>query len=430
MASSEGQTTPKLGLGGAWAMAVGGMVGGGIFSALGVVLEIAGPWAPLSFLLAGIVALVTAVNYARLARAFGEGGGAFTFLREMKRDAAAGALSWVLLMGYTLTIGVYAFTFGHYLAHTLGLGGATSRLAGVGIVVALVGLNILGVGHAAWFEIVSVWGKLIILFGLAALGLFRGSTERLFEASAGAPGGFVPAIAGAAAIFMAYEGFQLLAYDYEDLRDPDRTLLRAVLLAVTLVILLYLLVTVGSVMLIGADQIIEHKEISLAIVGTSALGHSGMVLAGVAAVLSTGSAINATLFATARLAKRVAEDGELPRLFAWENVRGLPVGSIIAIGLGGATLAAVGSLTRLVEAASLAFLVTFAIVNALGALELKTGRGLAWGGCLIAGGAAVALALRLATEAWWVLGVLSVIVVAAFALRPLVHRSNGRHRVG
>lgn len=424
MTTPEARNASKLGLGSAWAMAVGGMVGGGIFSALGVVLEIAGPWAPLSFLLAGLVALVTAINYARLAREFGEGGGAFTFLREMKREAAAGALSWVLLAGYTLTIGVYAFTFGHYLAHTLGLGAMTSRVAGVSIVAALVGLNLLGVGHAAWFEIVSVWGKLIILIGLAAIGLLRGSTERLFETSAATDAGFVGAIAGAAAVFMAYEGFQLLAYDYEDLRDPDRTLMRAVLLAVGVVIVVYLVMTIGSVMLVGAPQIIDQKEISLAVVGQRALGTSGMVLAGVAAVLSTGSAINATLFATARLAKLVADDGELPPIFARENARGMPVGSILAIGVGGAILAAIGSITRLVEAASLAFLVTFAIVNALGALEMRSRRWLGWTGCLLAGGAAIVLSVRVAIEAWWVLAVFGAIVVAAFALRPLVHRAH------
>lgn len=424
MTGSEGKTTSKLGLGAAWAMAVGGMVGGGIFSALGVVLEIAGPWAPLSFLLAGIVALITAINYARLARTFGEGGGAFTFLREIKRDASAGALSWVLLVGYTLTIGVFAFTFGHYLAHTLGLGGVTSRVAGVAVVAALVGVNLLGVGHAAWFEIVSVWGKLVILIGLAAIGLVRGSTERLFEAGGSSGSGYFGAIAGAAVVFMAYEGFQLLAYDYEDMRDPDRTLMHAVVLAVGVVIVVYLVMTVGSVMLVGAPQIIDQKEISLAVVGQRALGTSGMVLAGVAAVLSTGSAINATIFATARLAKLVADDGELPGVFAKENARGMPVGSILAIGAGGATLAAVGSLTRLVEAASLAFLVTFAIVNALSALEIKRRRWLGWTGCVLAGGAAIVLSVRLVQEAWWVLAVFGAIVVAAFALRPLVRRSN------
>jgi hypothetical protein len=300
----------------------------------------------------------------------------------------------------------------------------TSRVAGVSIVAALVGLNLLGVGHAAWFEIVSVWGKLVILIGLAAIGLLRGSTERLFETSAATDAGFVGAIAGAAAVFMAYEGFQLLAYDYEDLRDPDRTLMRAVLLAVGVVIVVYLVMTIGSVMLVGAPQIIDQKEISLAVVGQRALGTSGMVLAGVAAVLSTGSAINATLFATARLAKLVADDGELPPIFARENARGMPVGSILAIGVGGAILAAIGSITRLVEAASLAFLVTFAIVNALGALEMRSRRWLGWTGCLLAGGAAIVLSVRVAIEAWWVLAVFGAIVVAAFALRPLVHRAH------
>jgi hypothetical protein len=66
--------------------------------------------------------LVTALAYSTLAERFGESGGAFTFLREIHREGFAGSLSWVLILGYILTISVYAFTFGHYLGYVFGLG--------------------------------------------------------------------------------------------------------------------------------------------------------------------------------------------------------------------------------------------------------------------------------------------------------------------
>lgn len=66
-----------------WFMAVGGMVGGGIFSVLGVIIESTGQWAWLSFLLAGLIALISAHSYSQLALKYNEGGGAFTFLRKI-----------------------------------------------------------------------------------------------------------------------------------------------------------------------------------------------------------------------------------------------------------------------------------------------------------------------------------------------------------
>ena len=121
-----------------FSMAVGGMIGGGIFSVLGVVVAIAGSWAWASFVLGGAVAFVTALSYIRLAERFGEGGGAFTFLSRLSHRSLAGSLSWLLIAGYVLTTAVYAFTFGHYLSNVVGGGG----LLAVGIMATLAAVNV------------------------------------------------------------------------------------------------------------------------------------------------------------------------------------------------------------------------------------------------------------------------------------------------
>jgi|GEM_PF-3234303 len=99
-----------------WSMAVGGMVGGGIFSVLGVIISIAGQWAWLSFVLAGLIALISVHSYSQLSLKNQKSGGAFTFLSEINHKGFAGSLSWILIIGYILTMSVYAFTFGHYVA--------------------------------------------------------------------------------------------------------------------------------------------------------------------------------------------------------------------------------------------------------------------------------------------------------------------------
>ena len=179
----------KMGFNATWSMAVGGMVGGGIFSVLGVVISMAGAWAWASLTLAGLIALATGHSYIELASKFGEGGGAFTFLRKEKLKRFAGSLSWVLFIGYVLTISVYAFTFAHYVGDVANMPDWLTRPLAGSIVAVLLAVNLLGVGEASWLEIVTVWGKLLVLAGLAAMGLWLFKPENIHYEGA-SPGGW------------------------------------------------------------------------------------------------------------------------------------------------------------------------------------------------------------------------------------------------
>lgn len=409
----------KMGWNATFSMAVGGMIGGGIFSVLGVVVGIAGSWAWASFVLGGAVALVTALSYIRLAERFGEGGGAFTFLSELGHRSLAGSLSWLLITGYVLTTAVYAFTFGHYLSELLGGGGLLARLLAVSIMVAVAALNVRGVGDASGVEIIAVWGKLAVLGLLAGIGIARWSPGGLAADADPGPGSV---IVGAAAIFMAYEGFQLLTYDYDDIDQPERTLRRAVLPAVLVVTATYVAVTLGAAMLVGSPALVAQKEVALAAAGQEAAGAAGKVVVSVAAAFSAASAINATLFATARLTRRIADEGELPGLLREQDQQGVPQRAVLALGAIGTALAAIGSLGGLVEAASLTFLVTFAGVNYLAATHSEGGRWLPALGAVAAGAAGVVVAWRLATQQPASLIALSLIALAAVVVRPVVLR--------
>lgn len=351
----------KMSFNATWSMAVGGMVGGGIFSVLGVIIGIAGQWAWLSFVLAGLIALISAFSYSQLSINYKKSGGAFTFLNEINHQGIAGSLSWILITGYILTISVYAFTFGHYVAHVFSLGSWFPRVLAFSIIAALALVNLRGVGESSRLEIITVWGKLFVLLGLSIFGLVQWSPEQL---TAGIePKSWTAAIVGAATIFMAYEGFQLLSYDYEDIENPTKTLPRATISAVIAVICIYILVALGATMLVGAETLIQEKEVALSIAGQQAFGITGLVLVTIAAAFSTGSAINATLFSTGRLMETVAKKKDLPHVFVKENNANIPYYAIIIMAGLAAVLASIGSLDTLVDAASLIFLITFAFVN-------------------------------------------------------------------
>jgi amino acid transporter len=397
------------------------MVGGGIFSTLGVVVGIAGAWAWLSFVAAGLVALAAGYSYVRLAAHYGEGGGAFTFLREINREGFAGSLSWILVVGYVLTNAVYAFTFGQYLGHVMGFGPWFPRVAAIAILGVFILLNLRGVGEAGGVEIFLVWFKLAVLIGLAGWGLAEWNPPML---SRGLPDtGIAAALFGGASVFMAYEGFQLLTYDYEDIASPGRTLPRAVISSIVVVIGVYVVVSLGTVMLIGADQVMRYEEVALAVAGQKAFGMAGLVIVTIGAAFSTGSAINSTLFATARLAYRVAEDGELPAALDHRNANGVPDRAVIGLGALAAVLAALGTLGILVEAASLAFLFTFTAVAAIAYMERAGTRWFTGFGAIAGAASALALIVRLAETEPAALAAFAVLVlVAVFGRRMLLGR--------
>ncbi|OCC23225.1 hypothetical protein MB02_13025 [Croceicoccus estronivorus] len=383
-----------LGVGGAWAMAVGGMIGGGIFSTLGVVISVAGEWAWLSFLIGGVVALASGHSYSALTRQLDRPGGSYAYLRAMNWNRAARYVAWLLIFGYTLTVAVYAVTFGAYAAHAMGQDGMVARLAGVTAIFILMGVNLLGASEASALEQFAVWGKLAILFGLAAIGLWHWAPDKLIL-DPGQPVGWHGALVGTGVVFMAYEGFQLLSYDYDEMRHPARTIALAMPLAIVVTCFAYIFVAVGAGMLAGGPAIVQQEEVALALAGQEAMGAFGFYAVTVAAVFSASSAINATVFATARLAETAAKDGELPQLFARRDKRNVPWAGTLLISAVAAVLVMVGGIEGLVEGGSLVFLLIFSLVNTLAILRKAGTRWVAGVGLAGSLSAAVMLVLYL-----------------------------------
>ena len=366
MAEREG----KIGFGASWALAVGGMVGGGIFSTLGVVIEAAGKWAALSFVLGGLIAYATGHSLAALTLEKDEAGGIYTFLRDAGAYTVARLSAWLLLGGYVLTSAVYAFTFGAYAGNVLGGPAWMPQALAAAAIIAMAALNLRGAGQAAGVEIAIVAAKLAILAGLAVFGFVHFDMAKLATDN---PPGWFGIVIGAASVFMAYEGFELLAYDYEDMEDRQSQMGRIMPWAIGSAALVYVLVALAVPMLTGTKAVIADGEIALANAGKAALGMPGLVLVTVAAALSTISAINATLFSSARLAREVAREGDLPARMAQRNADGAPYWGVLGISALALVLAVIGGLSSLVSAASVVFLIVFGTLNAL-AWKHRVGR--------------------------------------------------------
>lgn len=395
------------------------MVGGGIYTALGVVVAVAGQWAWLSFVISGIVALISSYSYSVLSNHFEESGGAFRFLREINQKGVAGSLSWLLVLGYILTIAVYSFAFGHYLSFALKTSTMITRLFAIGIVAGLVALNLMGVTKTKAVEIVIVCGNLLALIALAVIGILRWDSVELVSGIEPRP--WWSAFIGAASIFVAYEGFQLLTYEYDKIKKPKKILLPSLVSATIFVVIIYAITALGAGMLAGAAALIDQKQIALSVAAREAIGTPGLWTITIAAVFATAAAINSTLFSTSNLTKRVAKDGELPEFFEKTNSNGIPSRSVILIGALAALLAVVGSLSTLVEAASLVFLFTFGSVNYIAAGYMdKSKRWIPWLAVVLAALIALILITRLVIVAPMAIGFLIALALVIIFARPAI----------
>ena len=386
----------RLGVWDATAMAVGGMIGGGIFSVLGVAITLAGNLAAGCFILGGVLAGLTAHSYAGLTARVGRSGGPFAALRDEGHPQLGGWLLWLLIFGYMVAMAVYSFTFGRYAANAVGGGLLVARGFSIAVVVAFLAVNLRGIRLSSLTEDAIVATKLVVLSGIALVGIAQFSADRLTPLLDSGVGGL---FLGAATIFFAYEGFELITYDRDDMVDPDHTMRRALYLSVAVVAVVYIGVTIGAQMLTSNATIVAKKEVAFVAVGQAALGGVGRWMAILGAVFATGSAINATLFSAARLMRDASAAGDVPPMLGRER-NGMPVAALLVISGVGAAMAMLPGITRIIVIGSAGFLAVYTIVNALEAREGACRRdrviaALGFVGCV---GALVCLVVQLARD--------------------------------
>ena len=145
------------------AIGIGGMIGGAIFSVLGVTIQLAGHLAFASVLLAGGLALVTAHSYAGLSRRSERPRGPYACLRHAGHPEVVAFTTWLLVLGYVILLAVYALTFGEYTAHALGAGPTVARGAAIAVLGAFWSLNVRGRATSVLAQGVAVAGKLVCL---------------------------------------------------------------------------------------------------------------------------------------------------------------------------------------------------------------------------------------------------------------------------
>lgn len=418
------------------AIGIGGMVGGGIFAVLGLSVELSGGGAPVAFLIAGIVALVTSYSYAKLSVAFPSQGGTVAFLdRAFGPGLLTGVANILLWISYMVMLAVYAYAFGSYGASFFPpvLQPLWKHILITGVVVGITGLNLLNTRLIGEAEDWIVLLKLVILVFFIAVGIWGIDSARL------APSTWTPPlhlIAGGMIIFLAYEGFELIANTAQDVRNAPKTLPRAYYSSVGFVIVIYILVAIVTVGTLPVDTIIHAKDYALAEAAKPSLGQLGFILIAIAAMLSTASAINATVYGAVRLSYVIAKDGELPQILETKTW-GKPVDGLLITAGVTLLIANLTNISSMSTMGSAGFLLIFAAVNAANVLLAKeTGslRTLSIIGVVLCLGALGSLIWQTGSSApgqlWFLFAILGTAFLIEITFRVVMGRRMNLSRTG
>lgn len=359
-------TNSNIGLKEAIAIGIGGMVGGGIFAVLGLSVSLAGGGVPVAFLVAGVVAMLTAYSYAKLSTAFPDEGGTVRFINEgFGTGILSGGLNNMLWVSYIIMLSLYSSAFGSYSASLITLTGNANMDKHIfisGIIIISTLINYFSIKFVGEVESIAVVVKLIILVVFVIAGFWGISSNPNFSQlnleNWESP---VKLIAGGMVIFVAYEGFELIANSSPEISNPKRNISLAYFISVGFVILLYIAIAIVTVGSLDFSDIATARDYALAEAAKPKFGQAGFTIISIAAMISTFSAVNATLLGGSRVNYMDAEDKELPQEFT-RQLWGKPIG-LALITVSTLLLANLAELESISTSGSAGFLLIFAMVN-------------------------------------------------------------------
>jgi amino acid transporter/nucleotide-binding universal stress UspA family protein len=387
--SSEHEITfaRDLGLFDATMIGIGAMIGAGIFVLTGIAAGEAGPAALLAFALNGLVTLLTALSYAELASAYPKSGGGYSFILKAFPGPAGFASGWMLWFCYIIACALYALGFGSYFWEFIQryfppIANLVFNLAGheapaltmtTLVSIIFIFINMRGTAVTGSVENIITMSKIIILGLFIAFGL-----KRIFQIPSEAEVNFIPFLpngAGSVVIamgltFIAFEGYDLIATVAEEIKAPEKTIPRATLISLGVTVFIYLMILLVCIGAIQPESgkswqfLGRYQETAVAKAAENFMPLIGVVLIIFGGLLSTISALNATILASSRVAFSMSRDKMLPlSLSTIHAKRRTPHIAIAVTGAIVLVMALLFPIHVIGSAASVMFLLTFTLVN-------------------------------------------------------------------
>jgi amino acid transporter len=353
---------------------IGAMIGAGIFVLMGAAKDVAGSAAIIALVLNGVVTFITAMTYAELGSCFPQAGGVYLWARE-GLPAPAGFLSgWMSWTAAMIACSLYAAGFGGFVAYMLGpeqLGVLntdffwTTKVIAILIILFFTFINYWGAQTTGKAESVITVSKIIVLGTFVVVGLVQfilnPSLAHDFN-SQFFTGGFSAIFLAMGLMFVAFEGYEIIAQSGEEVKNPKKNIPRAIFISIIVAVILY--VTVFYIAYPKLDCV-DGSEICMLIAGQELLGFFGFMLMVVGGLLATTSALNATIYSSSRVSFAMGRDKVVPTTLGKVNEkRRTPANAVILSGVFIILMALLPTIEILAAAAGIMFLLLFLIANA------------------------------------------------------------------
>ena len=339
---------------------VGLILGAGIYVLIGEAAGFAGNALWLSFILGAIVALFAGLSYSELAALFPKAAAEYIFVKEGFRNGFIGFIvGWLTIVTSIIVAATVALGFAGYMEELTGFPILVSALVIIGILSAI---NFLGIRESALlntiFAFVTIAGlALVIVIGFSApveveIDYFEN------------PMGFNGIILAFVLVFFAFIGFEDMANVSEEVKKPQKTIPRGIMISVLITAIIYILVSLASIRVVGWEQL-SNSSAPLAFVAQQRLGEQGGFVLSVIALFATASTILITLVAGARIFYGMAKDGSLPsKLGIIHSKTKTPWIAVILIFATSCGFVFVGDIVIVANIVVFAVVVTFAMINA------------------------------------------------------------------
>ncbi|MGW7093313.1 APC family permease [Streptomyces sp. NPDC054874] len=357
VAGGAGGLRRRLGVFDVVVIGLGSMIGAGIFVALGPAAEAAGSGLLLALAVAAVVAYCNATSSARLAARYPRSGGAYVYGRERLGDFWGYLAGWAFVVGKTASCAAMALTVGAYLWP------GQERAVAVLAVAALTAVNYAGVQKSARLTRVVVAVVLMVLSAVVLAALTSSGADAS-RARIGSDAGVGGVIQSAGLLFFAFAGYARIATLGEEVRDPARTIPRAIPIALGITLAVYGLVAGAALTVLGPGGLADTTAPLADAVRAAGAGWLVPVVRVGGAVAALGSLL-ALILGVSRTTLAMARDRHLPHALAAVHPRfGVPHRAELAVGAVVAVLAATTDVRGAIGFSSFGVLAYYAIANA------------------------------------------------------------------
>ena len=358
------------------AIALGGMVGGGIFTVLGISVSMIGVYTPIAFVIGGALAFLAVYSYIKLAVFYKDEGATYSFFKRTfpNSNLAASLIGWWVIFGYISTLSLYAYTFSSYAisAFSFADNEIIRKLVAGFIILVFTLINIWSVKGMGKLEDIMVYTKLLILAIISFVLINNSNTTIPVLIENNDEVGIFSILIVASLTFVAFEGFQLVINAVNEMEKPEINIPKSIYISLFLAMLIYFVLSFGAIISIPFDVIIKNEEYALASGAEKILGHWGTDLVILGALLATSSAISGTLFGASRQMSVIAKDGYFPKVLS-KRKNNIPYISIITMSIFSFVLILFGNLKIILEFSSVTFLlVSFLMAYANFKIRKKT----------------------------------------------------------